>query len=172
MIFVTVGAQMPFDRLIGTVDAWAGSRGRRDVFAQIGTTPLIPSHIEWTPSIDPDEYRERILAARVVVGHAGMGTIISALQAGKPVIVLPRLGALRETRNDHQVATARYWGEHASVTAAADERELVRQLDEIDALGSQPKITPRASDEMIEALRSFIAEPAKPSGLTGSPELA
>ena len=43
MIFVTVGAQMPFDRMCKAVDAWAAKRGRSDVFAQIGET-------EWRPS--------------------------------------------------------------------------------------------------------------------------
>ncbi|MEQ8850304.1 MAG: glycosyltransferase [Phycisphaerales bacterium] len=155
---------MPFDRLIATVDEWAGRRGRGDVFAQTGPTPLIPRHIEWARSLEPDAFRDKIDAARVVVGHAGMGTIISALQAGKPVIVLPRLGSLRETRNDHQVATARYWGEHASVRAAMDESALIRELDRADDLGTQPKIMPTASDEMIHALRSFISADARVAG--------
>lgn len=152
---------MPFDRLVSAVDAWAGMRGRTDVFAQIGTTDRTPSNIEFVYALTPDEFRQRVESARVVVGHAGMGTIISALQAGKPVIILPRLGDLRETRNDHQCATAQYWGEHASVQAAMNDVQLVRYLDEIDALSPQPKIGQRASDEMISTLRSFIADDAK-----------
>ena len=35
MIFVTVGAQLPFDRLVDTVDAWAGRKGDTEVLAQI-----------------------------------------------------------------------------------------------------------------------------------------
>ena len=35
LIFVTVGAQMSFDRLIGWVDDWAVAVGRDDVVAQI-----------------------------------------------------------------------------------------------------------------------------------------
>ena len=31
-----------------------------------------------------------------MVGHAGMGTIITALQSAKPLLVLPRIGALGE----------------------------------------------------------------------------
>lgn len=160
MIFVTVGAQMPFDRLIGAVDAWAKARGRGDVFAQIGTTELHPAHIAWTNHLDPGEFKARVEAARVVVAHAGMGSIITSLQAGRPIIVMPRRGALRETRNDHQVSTANYWREHGCVTAADDEVQLVRCLDGLDSLGEAPKISPEASGEMIDALRRFIGQPA------------
>ena len=53
MIFVTVGHQMPFDRLIAAVDAWAGARGRSDVFAQIGTTSLRPASFNAATTFDP-----------------------------------------------------------------------------------------------------------------------
>ena len=36
MIFVTVGTDSPFDRLMQVVDEWAAASGRTDVFAQIG----------------------------------------------------------------------------------------------------------------------------------------
>ena len=63
MIFVTVGHQMPFDRLISAVDKWAAERGRDDVFAQIGETELRPRHIRWAAKVDPGEFRERVEAA-------------------------------------------------------------------------------------------------------------
>ncbi len=149
---------MPFDRLVNAVDAWAGRRGRRDVFAQIGSTSMTPTHVDWVRSLRPEEFRAKVQQARVVVGHAGMGTIISSLQAGKPVIVMPRRGALRETRNDHQVATARYWGEHPSVHAAGDADELGWHLDRVEELHAQPKIASGAPREMISALQAFIAD--------------
>lgn len=40
MIFVTVGTQVQFDRLIRTVDEWAGARARSDIFAQIGPSTI------------------------------------------------------------------------------------------------------------------------------------
>ena len=45
MIFVTVGAQLPFDRLVSVVDEWAGSTGRSDVFGQIARGKR-PRHFE------------------------------------------------------------------------------------------------------------------------------
>jgi UDP-N-acetylglucosamine transferase subunit ALG13 len=41
MIFVTVGSQMPFDRLVEAVDGWVGQT-TREVLAQIGDSQLKP----------------------------------------------------------------------------------------------------------------------------------
>jgi hypothetical protein len=59
----------------------------------------------------------------------GMGSILTALQYGKPILVMPRLGRLKETRNDHQVATAQRFREMGKVAVAMDEGEIVAQLD-------------------------------------------
>ena len=85
MIFVTVGTQIPFDRLVRTVDEWAGRTGRADVFAQIGDSRFAPRHLEAVPSLSPDEFEARFAAADVVVAHAGMGTILGALEFGSGI---------------------------------------------------------------------------------------
>ncbi len=156
MIFVTVGAQMAFDRLVRTVDAWAGQRRRSDVFAQIGPSRYRPQHAAWTPFLDPPEFAAKVSAARVVVAHAGMGSILTALTAGKPILVMPRRGDLRETRNDHQVATARRFAELGRVRVAMDEDELRRQLDELDRLDGGEPIADHADPKLIDALRAFL----------------
>ncbi len=159
MIFVTVGGQMPFDRLVRAVDTWAGRRKRTDVFAQIGETDFLPQHVLWTRFLARDEFRERILAAEAVVAHAGMGTIITALECEKPILVLPRRAALRETRNDHQFATAERLRERGLARVALDEEELARELDAIDRVPPSPRIRSQASDELLTAIRRFVAEP-------------
>lgn len=156
MIFVTVGAQMPFDRLIKTVDQWARERGRDDVFAQIGLTDYRPSNIQWSPFLSTEEFKQRYESAKVIVAHAGTGSIITALQLGKPILIMPRRASLRETRNDHQVATAEQFRRFDSVAVALDEKELITRLDEIDNLRGRQSIEPYASRELVGALREFI----------------
>jgi len=156
VIFVTVGAQMPFDRLVRGVDDWAGSHAREDVFAQIGTTEYQPRAIEWSAFLDPPAFRERIERAAVIVAHAGMGSILTALQCGKPILVMPRRGDLRETRNDHQVATAERFKALGRVSVAMDESELPGRLDELHALAATDPISPHASPELLGALKRFI----------------
>ena len=44
MIFVTVGSQLPFDRLVRAVDDWAAGNGGAAAFAQIGASSyLVPA---------------------------------------------------------------------------------------------------------------------------------
>lgn len=141
-LFLTVGSQMPFDRLIRTVDAWAAQQPESiKVFGQIGPlTPANyrPANFEWVDLLAPDAFGERFANASHVIAHAGMGTIISALVASKPIALLPRRGALRETRNDHQVDTIRRFAGRLGIWSAEDERAFPDVLDGMLASGVLP----------------------------------
>ncbi len=87
---------MPFDRLVEAVDRWASIRNRDDVFAQIGQSGYRPQRLECRQLLEPDEFRRRYQTAAAVVAHAGTGSIITALQMGKPIIIMPRRASLME----------------------------------------------------------------------------
>jgi len=157
MIFVTVGSDVPFDRLVRVIDDWAGATGRTDVFAQIGKTDYKPAHLAYCSLLEPTEFSKRFAAASMIIAHAGMGTILSALESGKPILVMPRKGSLGETRNEHQIATAKRLLDLGKVSVAFDETELRSRLDHLDQVTPREKITPYASDELISALRDFIS---------------
>jgi UDP-N-acetylglucosamine transferase subunit ALG13 len=156
VIFVTVGTDMPFNRLVREVDAWAREAGRQDVFAQIGETDWHPEHIAWSRFLQPPEFARRFSEADVVVAHAGMGTILSALQWGKPILVMPRRASLGEQRNEHQLATAQRLLELGKINVAMDVAELRSKLDHLDQLRPRDTIGAAASDSLINALRDFI----------------
>ena len=158
MILVTVGSQAPFDRLIRAVDEWTASRQRSDVFAQIASGSYTPNHMEFVRMLEPMEFKRRLKQARVVVAHAGMGSVITALEFGKPIVVMPRRGHLNETRNDHQVLAAKEFGLQGRVIVAKDESELAERIDCAVNFGLSPlkRIEPVASPELISTIRSFI----------------
>jgi len=156
MIFVTVGTELPFNRLVRVVDEWAKATGRHDVFAQIGETDWQPAHISWSKFLQPSEFARRFSEAEVVIAHAGMGTILSALQWEKPILVMPRLAALGEQRNDHQLATARHLSGLGKINVAMNETELRAMMDAIDQFRPREKIGAYANDSLISALREFI----------------
>lgn len=158
MIFVTVGHELPFDRLIRCVDQWAERCDRSDVFAQIGKAGFRPRRIQSVEFLDPAEFRVRLKAATAVVAHAGMGTIIQALDYEKPLLVFPRLARLRETRTDHQLSTARHFAAHGRLLAALSEEELSEQLDRIEAFrpGSGDYAVRRAS--LLQRIRAYVDE--------------
>jgi UDP-N-acetylglucosamine transferase subunit ALG13 len=156
MILVTVGTQMPFDRLVRTIDEWVGRNRHVEAFAQIGRSTYQPSRIQWVREMDPPDFERRIRAASAVVAHAGMGTIIRAWELGKPILVMPRRAELGEHRNDHQVATARRLQAQGRIAVAFDEADLVRQLDSLGHLRPSDRITGHASPELIRALAAFV----------------
>ncbi len=155
MIFVTVGAQMPFDRMVKAVDDWAHARGRKDVFAQIGSAEYVPRQVAYTKFLEPPEFVAKYREAKVIIAHAGTGSILQALEMGKPILVMPRRAALRETRNDHQVATAERF-QALRIPVAWDEKDLAVQLDRVEELVAETTVGPHASAQLIERLRTFI----------------
>ncbi len=172
MIFLTVGAQMPFDRLVRTVDEWAGETQECEIFAQIGSSRLRPSNMEWQAFLDPPEFRRRLFEADVVVTHAGMGAIITALEFGKPVLVMPRRADLSETRNDHQFGTARAFSLAGRVSVAWNEDELRRSLDGLSDIAASKRIASHASFQLLDTLRNFIRDGATtPADVPAEPEI-
>ena len=69
---------------------------------------------------------------------------------------MPRRASLRETRNDHQVATAEQFRRFGSVAVAWDEKELLAKLEGIDDLVGSPSVGSHASGELVGAIRGFI----------------
>lgn len=157
MIFVTVGEQLPFDRLVRSVDEWAGV-SKKDVFAQIGRTEWRPSNIRYSYFLNPTEFKEKLAAADVIVSHAGMGTIISAIDLGKPLLVMPRQVSYNEVRNDHQFATAIRFGDLGYVEVAFNEDDLKLKLDNLSGIMLTPKkiFATGASPLLINTIRNFI----------------
>ena len=158
MILVTVGTQGAFDRLVKTVDAWAGDNPGQEIFAQIGPSEYRPEHLQFAESMDPAKFEQLLNKADVVISHAGMGTILKALELGKPVLIMPRRASLGEQRNEHQLATAERFKEMGVVRVAADENELRQELDQLASLGAAQRIGSSASPQLLDRLGSFLRE--------------
>jgi UDP-N-acetylglucosamine transferase subunit ALG13 len=158
MIFVTVGTSTPFDRLIRAIDEWAGLHHRDDVFAQIGLSDYRPKNIEAVKLLNPPDFSGHFNAAQFVVAHAGMGSIITALEIGKPLVIMPRRAHFGETRNDHQFATANQFKAQRGIIVALDEEELIHKLDQAEIVPVASQIGAQASPSLISAVRAFIEE--------------
>ena len=154
MIFVTVGEQLPFDRLISAIDTWAADSGA-EVLAQIGNTQLRPNSIKYKKHLNPVEFKNAIMAAEVIVAHAGMGTIITALELEKPLLVMPRQASLGEHRNDHQFATAKRFLEQGYIDVAFDVPTLIKKLGDYKKIGKNMREI-KTSCNLIRVLRDFV----------------
>lgn len=92
-----------FDRLIKKMDEIAG-KIKEEVIIQIGSSKYKPKNAKYFDFTDNFEnIIELNKKARVVVCHGGAGTIITALNEGKPVIAVPRRKKYKEHINDHQL---------------------------------------------------------------------
>jgi UDP-N-acetylglucosamine transferase subunit ALG13 len=157
VIFVTVGGQTPFDRLIRAVDHWAiSSDTRHELLFQIGSGSYVPASGKWVRFLSAPEFKSTVVNASLIIAHAGMGSILTALEVGKPILVMPRRARLRETRNDHQIATANALKQRGQVYVAADETELGSRLDSLGNFRACPRVSPWANDDLLAAIREFI----------------
>ena len=130
MIFVTVGNMDPFDRLIKAIDHWAlANSSNEKIFAQIGDGQYVPANCEYVRRLSPGDFAKRFQEARLIVSHAGVGTIITALELAKPIIVMPKKASLGEQRNDHQLATVRHLKRSELMMVVDSEAELTSMLN-------------------------------------------
>lgn len=124
MILVTVGTQLPFNRLISSVEKWAIVNCYTDIMFQVGLSGYKPSvgrSVEFLQDIELQEY---IKNSELVIGHAGTGTMISCLSISKPMVIMPRNHLYGEHRNNHQKATVAKLRDIYGVFVADTEYEM------------------------------------------------
>ena len=167
MIFATIGTQLPFNRLLSGLNSWAARNASVPVFAQVGSTSHCFRYLNTVSAMSQSEFRQNFQTARLVVAHAGMGTILSALELGKPLVIMPRRTQFGEHRNDHQQDTAHEMARFPNVVVARDGEDLHSTLDRaLDSNFAWPPTASLENDEpaaILEALREFVwAQQAAP----------
>ena len=105
MIFVTLGTQdKQFLRLMEAVNEIETDE---PIIAQVGSTKCLKlklrSNIKICDYLPDYQFDKYLSEARVVITHAGVGTIIKGLKLGKKMIVAARLKKYKEHVNDHQL---------------------------------------------------------------------
>ena len=155
MIFVTSGHQMPFDRLMAAADRLARDHPDLRFFAQTGNSRLKPAHMESVAFLDPDAYLAAVKEARAIISHAGTGTILTALECGRPLLVMPRRSGLRETRTDHQVETAKRFSGEGLVLYANDETDLPEKFLQLLEFKPSRLLGDTASEQLLGYLRDY-----------------
>jgi UDP-N-acetylglucosamine--N-acetylmuramyl-(pentapeptide) pyrophosphoryl-undecaprenol N-acetylglucosamine transferase len=100
-IVVTVGVNgYGFRRLIDAV-LRAAPPGA-EVLWQTGSTDVSDTDITAVTAMNSEDLFRAMKRADVVIAHAGVGSAIMAMQAGKCPVLLPRERAYREHVDDHQ----------------------------------------------------------------------
>lgn len=134
MILVTVGTnEARFDRLLSAV---AELRVDEELLVQHGHS--FPIEHPWAKSVDflPFEAMAAAIArARVVITHAGVGSVMVSLANGKRPVVVPRRKLYAEAVDDHQLQLGRRFAQAGLVTLVEHPGDLAQALVGTHAAG-------------------------------------
>jgi UDP-N-acetylglucosamine transferase subunit ALG13 len=97
---------------------------------------------------------ETMRRARVVVTHAGVGSVMVALSTGRRPVVVPRRHSLGEAVDDHQLQLGRRFAQAGLVTLVEDESALGAALGPQQAA---PALA-RAGTALARDLRRFLED--------------
>ena len=152
MIFVSVGMHhQGFDRLIRAMDTLAPSLGE-PVVMQIGASSYRPRNARYFRFASSEEVEALARDARVVVTHCGVGSILTAIRHGVPIVVVPRLRRFAEHVDDHQLEVARVLSESDQVAAVYDMESLPQAI----ARATVPPVVADRRRDLIAALRQYL----------------
>ena len=106
MIFVILGTQdKKFPRLLDAIQKQIddGKIAKEEIIVQAGSTKYESKNMKILDYMAIDEFEECIEKASLIICHAGVGTILTALKKGKKIIAAARLKEYGEHVNDHQL---------------------------------------------------------------------
>ncbi len=150
MIFVTVGTStFPFDRLMRSVDELGVGD---DLVVQYGASGFIPTAGVTQQFMPYSDVVENMQRAQVVIAHGGVGSILTAIQAGKHPVVVPRQRRYSEAVDDHQVDLASRLALRGVVTLVDDLSDLGSRIAQAPVV--QPSAAP--SSDLAEAISEFV----------------
>jgi UDP-N-acetylglucosamine transferase subunit ALG13 len=104
----------------------------------------------------PTEFQAKARESDIMIAHAGMGSILTALELAKPIVVMPRHAHLGEDRNDHQWATVKRLGGDVGIAIASNEDELVALLERLPELTSPAEKRSLEYARLLDFLREAI----------------
>ncbi|QGG93584.1 glucuronosyltransferase (plasmid) [Agrobacterium sp. MA01] len=158
MIFLTLGTQLPFDRLVAAVDEVVPQFPDETFFGQIGRdSKYRPRHFEFVDMLKSSDYDSYIRQSRAVVSHAGIGTILSAQRNRKPLIAMARSASLGEHRNNHQISTAAQLSRLAGLHVVSSSKDIAELLVRVDLPAMHEDKTPER-DLMLLNLAGILVE--------------
>lgn len=128
--FVTVGnATQPFHRLLNAVEAVTALLPQ-PIVVQRGASQAFHTAWEVHDFLPMGRFEQLVEGASVLIMHAGAGSIIHALRAGKRPIVMPRRALLGEHVDGHQLEFAEALGAAGKVIVAETAESLKNAISQ------------------------------------------
>lgn len=127
MIFVTLGTQdKKFKRLLDAVEKLDIDE---KIVAQIGSTDFKSEKMELHKFMSKDEFDNYMKEARIIITHAGVGTIIEGLKLHKKMIVSARKKEYKEHVSNHQEQILKLFSEDGYILALDNFDDLEKLIN-------------------------------------------
>lgn len=159
LLFATVGATLPFDRMIDAVINLKREGALADsVIAQVGEghrPQEAVEGVEFAETLDFDRVQHILREADVVVCHGGTGSLITALRAGCRVVAMPRRFDLGEHYDRHQEEITTVFAQRGLIEVARDSADLGPAIAR--ARGKRPVLATTDPVALIRYLDALLA---------------
>lgn len=167
LILVTVGATLPFDRLIEGAQALI-ARGEigEEVILQTGRGSRFPEgeqgSVRTVETLNFADLRAILRDAEIVVTHGGTGSLITALREGCRVVAMPRRFEHRELYDDHQVEIINAFSERGLIEVALEPQDLGAAIER--ARRKAPVMATTDPSDLLAWLGARLERLAKEAG--------
>jgi UDP-N-acetylglucosamine transferase subunit ALG13 len=114
--------------------------------------------MRWQRIIAPDEYKKVVESSRLMVAHAGTGSVFTASEYQKPIVLVPRRAAQKEHTTDHQLDTAKWLEGKPGIFVAWTEADLPVQIERASQAANtlQSQIPISAPQPFLDRIRTFL----------------
>jgi beta-1,4-N-acetylglucosaminyltransferase len=153
MILVIVGLMYGFDRLVREIDR-ISTNISEDIIMQIGNTKYEPKNVKYYRFVTEDQINKLYNDARIIICHAGVGTILSSLLRNKLVIVVPRRMKYGEHVDDHQLEIAKELEKDGIIKAVYDIDKINQTLTEISNISFNGRKT--GNNLLTKKLKEYL----------------
>ncbi|MFC7062977.1 PssE/Cps14G family polysaccharide biosynthesis glycosyltransferase [Halobacillus seohaensis] len=156
MIFVVLGThELPFLRLIKEVERLkeAGIIDE-EVIVQNGNTSYESDELTLKPFVTYEEMDHLFEEARIIITHAGTGSVTTGLKKGKKVIASARLKEFGEHNDDHQLELINVFLEQGYILNWGKGEDLEETLKEVESF--QPRPFQSGKKQMFQLIEDFI----------------
>ncbi len=158
MIFVTLGTQdKSFERLLQAIEREI-ERGniKEKVVVQAGYTKYESKNMEIMDLVSQDEFDKLMKECSLLITHGGVGSILTGIKYGKPVIAAARLKKYKEHNNDHQKQIIKEFGDLGYILELRDFNKLGKMIEKSKTFKAR-KFTSNTKN-MINLVSTYIEE--------------
>jgi UDP-N-acetylglucosamine transferase subunit ALG13 len=124
------------------------------LIAQTGHTQFTTNNFEQRPFIAPDDLEQLYDQARVIITHAGTGSIIKGVKKGKKMIAIARLKKYAEHIDDHQLEILNEFASLGYIMPWREDDSLAQLMADVDSF--TPRTYVSQNKTIVNYLKGYI----------------